>query len=89
MANGSFVKGAAMTYETPMGVYFWPILVFVLLVAVGIKTESPPLVGILAIVAHVVMATLLPIETSFIFYISIALSVGLTLYFFYASSKTY
>lgn len=88
LENGSFVQAGATAYQASLGVLFWPILTMVMLVAVGIRTENPAIVAVLAIISHVVMASFLPVETSPIFYGSIVLSIGVTLYTLFMSRKT-
>ena len=88
LENGSLVGGAVAAYQVAWGVYFWPILTIALLGLVAIKTESAGLVAVMAIIAHIIMWNYLPVQTEPIFYITIVLAIGFTVYTFYASNKT-
>jgi len=88
LQNASLFKAVDTAYQaSAMGIFFWPIIFLFTLFVIYIKTENPGYVAIYAILGNVALVTLLPIATHPIFYTTVVLSIALSLWSFYGSSK--
>ena len=87
LGNASLFKAANEAYAVSVGIFFWPIIFLFTLFMLYIKTENPAYVAMYAIIGNVALAAFLPIMTHPIFYITLTLSLGFTLWSFFGSSR--
>ena len=89
MTNSSMIRAAGEMYQaTPIGQFFWPILLMFTLVVVYIKTESPAAVFISSIILIPMLGALLPTLAHFMFYIAVVFALAMNLWAIFGSSKT-
>ena len=82
LKNGSVFHSAVESYEAAWGDFFWPVMFLFVLYMVYLKTESPTMVALAMIVGNVGMFTLVDIRFQPILYITLVVSIALTLYSF-------
>ncbi len=91
LINGSVIEAAVKTYETAFNfggvIWFWPIMFLITLILVAMKTESPAMIAIYAILGNIALGTMLPQISSVFFFIIVVLSVMIWLYSLFVSPK--
>lgn len=89
--NGSVVKSSVTAHETAWTfggiVWLWPIIFILTLIMVAIKTESPNMVAIYAIIGNIALASRLDVISEKIFFFVLVVSVLIVLYSMFFSKK--
>jgi len=91
LMNGSIIEASIKSYEIPLTfsgiIWLWPILFLFTLILVAMKTESPTMVAIIAILGNVALGTLLPQQTHIIFALILILSLLIWFYSLFISQR--
>ena len=91
LMNGSVVEAAIRSYEevwTFAGVnWLWPIVFLFTLIIVAIKSESPTMVAIYAVLGNIALSTMLEQLTHIIFASILVFSVMIWLFSLFLSRK--
>ena len=91
LVNGSIIEAAVKSYEEGwlMGgvIWFWPIMLLFLLIIVALKSESPTMVAIFAILGNVALRSRLDQISDVIFGLVVILSVLVWFFSLFISRK--
>jgi len=88
LTNGSMMQAASESYlASPVGQFFWPLLLMFTLVIVYIKTESPAAVFVSSIIGVFALGVLLPTLFHYMFYITVVLTLLLNLWTIFGRTK--
>ena len=89
LTNMSVVESANEAYKANViiGNFFWPIIFLFTLFLLYLKTENPTYLSIYTIIGAFVLGKWLINTTQPIFYITLVLSIGLTLWSIFGSPK--
>lgn len=87
LVNGSVLRANTMAYEIAWGVWFWPLIYFLFLVMIALKSESPGPVVIYSVVGNVALGVYLIPQADKIFYVVLVLSLAMLLYKVFGSKQ--
>ncbi len=91
LVNGSLTEAVISSYEEAWSFggiqWLWPVVFLFTLIIVAIKSESPTMVAIYAVLGNIALGTMLDSYTHIIFYIIIVLSVMIWLFSLFLSRK--
>lgn len=88
LVNGSLFKAVDVSYRVAWGDWFYPLIFFVSLVMVYMKTESPAMVFIASAVLTVIMKPFVGQTFFSVFFLISALCLAFTLYSFYGKADS-
>ena len=91
LVNGSIGRAVISSYEEAWTfggiIWLWPIVFLFTLIIVAIKTESPTMIAIYAILGNIALGTMLEQLTQVIFYMTAVLSIMIWLFSLFLSKK--
>ena len=91
LVNGSLMEAVISSYEEAWTfggiIWLWPIVFLFTLIIVAIKSESPTMVGIYAILGNIALGTRLEQATAGIFWIIALVSVMIWFFSLFLSKK--
>ena len=91
LVNGSLGEAVISSYEEAWTfggiIWLWPIVFLFTLIIVAIKTESPTMIAIYAILGNLALGTMLERSTHIVFGIILVLSVMIWLFSLFLSKK--
>ena len=87
LRNGSLFNATAEAYQFAWDVWFFPLIFLFTLFLIMIKSESPCMVVIAAIIGNVALFGLLPVASEMAFYITLVFSLAMVLWKFIGDSR--
>ena len=91
LVGGNLTEAVISSYEEAWNfggiIWFWPIIFLFTLIIVAIKSESPTMIGIYAILGNIALGTMLNPYTHIIFWTIAVISVMIWLFSLFLSRK--